>query len=264
MTSIYAAKPWLGRLTDAQRATVTPPATVVHSFRAAVDHAPDHTALAYFDGRLTYRETDELSDSVAGHLAADGIERGDRVAIMLQNTPHFVLALLGAWKAGTTVVPLNPMCKSAEVAHVLADADVSALICSDRAWEAYLRESAAASPVRIVLTACELDLQTRGDTRVLGFERLPRAHDADDLVTVASGGAACPRRPWKVASRILHWSTPAPAAPFLNTVRNTPCTAARPERSWTRWSPAFAARAATRVMRAVRSRAGRVPATWPC
>jgi long-chain acyl-CoA synthetase len=192
VTSIYAAKPWLGRLTDAQRAPITPPPTVVHSFRAAVDRAPDHTALAYFDGRLTYRETDELSDSLAGHLAAGGIERGDRVAIMLQNTPHFVLALLGAWKAGATVVPLNPMYKSAEVAHVLDDADVSALICSDRAWEAYLRESAAASPVRTVLTACELDLQTRGDARVLGFERLPQARDADDLVAVARRGLPAP------------------------------------------------------------------------
>lgn len=86
MTSIYAAKPWLSQLTDVQRADITPPATVVHSFRAAVDRAPEHTALAYFDGRLSYRETDALSDSVAGHLAARGVRRGDRVAIMLQNS----------------------------------------------------------------------------------------------------------------------------------------------------------------------------------
>ncbi|AVZ72148.1 acyl-CoA synthetase [Streptomyces lunaelactis] len=192
VTSIYAAKPWLSQLSAAQRADITPPATVVHSFRAAVDRAPDHTALAYFDGRLTYRETDALSDSVAGHLASRGIERGDRVAIMLQNTPHFVIALLGAWKAGATVVPLNPMYKSAEVAHVLADADVTALICSDRAWETYLRESAAGSSVRIALTACELDLQTRNDERVLGFERLTPPADADDLVAVARKGLPAP------------------------------------------------------------------------
>ncbi|MGW0557639.1 class I adenylate-forming enzyme family protein [Streptomyces sp. NPDC002926] len=192
MTSIYAAKPWLSQLTDVQRADITPPATVVHSFRAAVERAPEHTALAYFDGRLSYRETDALSDSVAGHLAARGVRRGDRVAIMLQNSPHFVIALLGAWKAGATVVPLNPMYKSAEVSHVLNDADVTALICSDRAWETYLRASAAVSSVRIALTACELDLQTRNDARVLGFERLPQAVDADDLVSVARAGHTAP------------------------------------------------------------------------
>ncbi|OKI99007.1 acyl-CoA synthetase [Streptomyces sp. CB01249] len=191
--SIYAAKPWLPMLSKAQRAPVHPAETLVHAFRASMDRAPDHPALAYFDGRLTYRETDELSDSVAGHLAARGLERGDRVAIMLQNSPQFVLALLGAWKAGATVVPLNPMYKSAEVGHVLKDAQVTALICSDRAWEAYLRDTAAAAPgVRIALTACELDLQTQNDERVLNFERLPVAGDADDLVAVARQGLAAP------------------------------------------------------------------------
>ncbi|MCX4510031.1 MULTISPECIES: AMP-binding protein [Streptomyces] len=190
--SPYAARPWLSQLTEAQRAPVRPPATVVHSFRAAVERAPDHTALAYFDGRLSYRETDELSDSVAGTLAARGIARGDRVALMLQNTPHFVLALLGAWKAGATVVPLNPMYKSSEVAHVLKDSGATALICSDRAWETYLRESAGASPLRFAVTACELDLQSRDDNRVLGFERLPAPHDTDDLLTAARAGLAAP------------------------------------------------------------------------
>lgn len=191
-TSIYAAKPWLARLNDAQRGPVRPAASVVHAFRSAVERAPEHTALAYFDGRLSYRETDALTDSVAGHLAARGIARGDRVAILLQNTPHFVIALLGAWKAGATVVPVNPMYKSAEVGHVLGDAGVAALICADRAWETYLRETAADSPVRVVLTACQLDLQTRNDTRVLDFARQPAAADADDLVAVARQGLAAP------------------------------------------------------------------------
>ncbi|MGN5630926.1 class I adenylate-forming enzyme family protein [Streptomyces sp. AC154] len=191
--SIYAAKPWLPLLSEAQRAPVHPAATLVHAFRDSVARAPDHPALAYFDGRLSYRETDALSDSVAGHLAARGLERGDRVAIMLQNSPHFVLALLGAWKAGATVVPLNPMYKSGEVGHVLKDAEVSALICSDRAWESYLRDTAAAAPaVRIALTACELDFQTTSDDRVLNFDRLPAAEDADELVTVARQGLAAP------------------------------------------------------------------------
>ncbi|MDX3850560.1 class I adenylate-forming enzyme family protein [Streptomyces sp. AK02-01A] len=190
--SIYAAKPWLAQLSEAQRAPVDPPASVVHAFRAAVARAPEHPALAYFDARIGYREADELSDSVAGHLAGRGLRRGDRVAIMLQNSPHFVLALLGAWKAGATVVPVNPMYKSAEVAHVLADAEVTALICADRAWEAYLRETADASSVRIVLTACELDFQTRDDKRVLGFERLPVPPDTDDLLAVARRSLPAP------------------------------------------------------------------------
>ncbi|MDC2956404.1 AMP-binding protein [Streptomyces gilvifuscus] len=190
--SRYAAKPWVALLNDAQRAPVKPLDTLVHALRRAVDEAPDRDFLAYFDGRLTYAEVDELSDSVAGHLAARGLERGDRVAILLQNSPLFVLALLGAWKAGAIVVPVNPMYKSGEVGHVLRDAEVTALICADRAWESYLRETAAGSPVRIVLTACELDFQTRGDARVLSFERQPQSADAADLTTVARAGYEAP------------------------------------------------------------------------
>ncbi|MEU6094611.1 AMP-binding protein [Streptomyces sp. NPDC047079] len=188
-TSRYAAKPWLALLDDAQRATVHPADSLVHALRTVPG---DRTALAYFDGRITYAELDDLTDSVAGHLAARGLERGDRVAVLLQNSPHFVIALLGAWKAGATVVPVNPMYKSGEVTHILKDAEVSALVCADRAWEAYLRDTAAGSPVRIVLTACELDLQTRGDARVLTFERAEPAADADDLVAVARQGHRAP------------------------------------------------------------------------
>lgn len=190
--SRYAAKPWVALLDEAQRAPIDPADSLVHAFRRSVAEAPDRTCLAYFDGRLGYREVDELSDSVAGHLAARGLKPGDRVAVLLQNSPLFVLALLGAWKAGATVVPVNPMYKSGEVAHVLRDGEVAALICSDRAWESYLRETVADSPVRIVLTGCELDFQTRGDARVLTFERLPQAADADDLTAVARAGHKAP------------------------------------------------------------------------
>ncbi|MEV6546130.1 AMP-binding protein [Streptomyces sp. NPDC051665] len=195
--SPYAAKPWVGLLNEAQRGPVSPDDSLVHALRRVVGETPDRTFLTYFDGRLSYREVDELSDSVAGYLAARGLEQGDRVAVLLQNSPHFVIALLGAWKAGAIVVPVNPMYKSGEVTHVLRDGEVAALICTDRAWESYLRETATAveksgSPVRIVLTACELDFQTRDDARVLTFERLPQAADAEDLVVVAKAGHKAP------------------------------------------------------------------------
>nr|WSY56098.1 AMP-binding protein [Streptomyces sp. NBC_00886] len=195
--SLYAARPWVALLNEAQRGTISPDDSLVHALRRVVAETPDRPFLTYFDGRLSYREVDELSDSIAGYLAEHGLERGDRVAVLLQNSPHFVLALLGAWKAGAIVVPVNPMYKSGEVSHVLRDGEVAALICSDRAWESYLRETAAVveksgSPVRIVLTGCELDFQTRNDARVLTFERLPQAADAADLVAVAREGHKAP------------------------------------------------------------------------
>ncbi|MCJ1679670.1 AMP-binding protein [Streptomyces sp. APSN-46.1] len=199
--SRYAAKPWLGRLSPAQRAPIAPPPSVLHAFRDSVARAPKRTALAYFDGRIDYAEADALSDSAAGYLAAQGIGRGDRVAVMLQNTPHFVLAVLAAWKAGAVVVPLNPMYKSAEAGHILRDSGAAALVCDGRAWAEYLREAARAAGVRTALTASDLDFQTRGDLRVLApAGRLPRAADAADLATVARQGHPAPPDPGPTAA----------------------------------------------------------------
>ncbi|MFJ9418071.1 class I adenylate-forming enzyme family protein [Streptomyces sp. NPDC101227] len=185
MTS-YQDKPWLAQLNDAQRAPVQPPPSPLHAFRAAVRRAPDRTALAYFDGKLSYAETDALSDGIAAHLAGHGLARGDRAAVMLQNTPHFVLAVLGVWKAGGVVVPVNPMYKSGEMRHILDDAEVTAVICADRTWDAFLRDTAAGTrSVRIALTADETGLQTRNDGRVLRGGLPGPREGADDLLTVA-------------------------------------------------------------------------------
>ncbi|WP_405981438.1 class I adenylate-forming enzyme family protein [Streptomyces sp. NBC_00158] len=200
--SPYAARPWLGRLSPAQLAPVTPPASVLHAFRAAVARAPGRTALAYFDGRIGYAEADALSDSLAGYLAGRGARRGDRVAVMLQNTPHFVLAVLAAWKAGAVVVPLNPMYKAGEAGHVLRDSGAVALVCGAAAWEEYLRDAVDGSAVRTVLTARPTDFQTRDDPRVLP-PRVPDqvgAPGAADLLDVARRGHPAPAGPGPAAA----------------------------------------------------------------
>ncbi|QES53957.1 acyl-CoA synthetase [Streptomyces venezuelae] len=196
-TSRYEARPWLGLLAPAQRAPVAPPPTVLHAFRDAVARAPERTALAYFDGRIRYAEADALSDSVAGHLAARGIRRGDRVAVMLQNTPHFVLAVLAAWKAGAVVVPLNPMYKAGEVGHILRDSGAAALVCDGGSWAAYLGEAVRDSAVRAVLTASAPDFQTRDDPRVFGPAAGPTPAPAPSRPLVpaqADAPAAAPGR----------------------------------------------------------------------
>ncbi|MGW0749621.1 class I adenylate-forming enzyme family protein [Streptomyces sp. NPDC002587] len=217
VSSAYAARPWLGLLSPAQRAPVAPSPTVLHLFREAVARAPGRTALAYFDGRTDYAGADALSDSVAGHLAAHGIGRGDRVAVMLQNTPHFVLAVLAAWKAGAVVVPLNPMYKAGEVGHILRDSGAVALVCDGRAWTAYVREAARATGVRVALTARDRDFQTRDDARLFAPASVPDQRRAPDSVPdpapdSVAGPAAPEAADFTAVARRGH---PAPDDPHL-------------------------------------------------
>jgi long-chain acyl-CoA synthetase len=190
LVSWYDEKPWLAHY---EEHGITGPATSAVSplevFEQAVSAGPDVVALAYFDAALTYREVDELSDGVANHLLERGFGRGDRLVVLLQNIPQFVVALLGAWKAGGIVVPVNPMYRGAELSHVFSDAGVAAVVCSQTAWNAYVSDVVAGGDVRIALTTSELDLQTRDDARVFGKVRREATEGAEDLLDIARANA---------------------------------------------------------------------------
>jgi long-chain acyl-CoA synthetase len=184
----YADQPWLKHFTEEQREHTEHPPSVLHTFLEVAERAPGHLALRYFDGSLTYGELDALSDGLARHLADRGFAPGDRLAIMLQNVPQFAIGLLAAWKAGGAVIPVNPMYKQGELAHILSDAGAAAILCSETAWQGYVRDTAAGAPVRIALTASEYDFQTRDDPRVLTAGRAP-ADDAEDVLAAARAAA---------------------------------------------------------------------------
>ncbi|WP_072688188.1 AMP-binding protein [Rhodococcus marinonascens] len=183
--SWYDDKPWIGLYDDNIRsADVIPDRTALEMFSAAVESAPDGPAIRYLGGTLDYREVDELSDGVAAYLAENGFAKGDRLAIYLQNIPQFAVALIGTWKAGGVIVPLNPMYRD-ELSHILADAGVTAIVCSENAWADHVGERASAAGVRIALTASELDIQTLDDARVLGGVARVRSEGVPDLLEVA-------------------------------------------------------------------------------
>src|SRR3712207_9094092 len=68
-------------------------------FRAGLARDPSGDALRYFDGVVSRRELDELSDALAAGLLANGFAPGDRLAVYLQNVPQFVIAMVATWKA---------------------------------------------------------------------------------------------------------------------------------------------------------------------
>lgn len=100
---------------------------------------PDRTALRLGPGTVSYRALDQGSAGIARLLRDRGVAPGDRVAIMLPNTPEFALAYFGALRAGGIVVPMNPLLKSLEVGYYLGDSGARLLF----AWHAFADEARA-------------------------------------------------------------------------------------------------------------------------
>lgn len=83
-----------------------------------------------FEGKTyTYQELDERANRVAGGLASLGIQKGDRVAMMLPNIPEFAFSFFGIQKLGCVAVPFNTMYKGREISFILKDSKARAIIC---------------------------------------------------------------------------------------------------------------------------------------
>jgi len=95
-------------------------------------------AFRFTNRELTYTELDRETERIANGLAAAGIGVGDRIAVLLFNSPEFPLVWFGAAKRGATLVPLNTGLKGEILRYELADSGPSGLVIDRRLWEAYL------------------------------------------------------------------------------------------------------------------------------
>ena len=118
---------------------------------------PGHTAVIFNDMRLTYAQLNAMANQFANALLKMGVQRGDKVAVMLPNIPYFPIAYYGILKAGATVVPLNVLFKAREVEYHLRDSDAVAIVAFEMFFEEALRGFQAVPECRalIVCTAPE-------------------------------------------------------------------------------------------------------------
>jgi long-chain acyl-CoA synthetase len=115
-TSAYQSKPWLERYADCvPKELPLPEKSTADLFEESAERAPEVDAVRYFDASISYSELNDLAGRFATLLASRGVEKGDRVAVYVQNDPQFLVAQYGTWKRGAIFVPVNPMLKHKEL-----------------------------------------------------------------------------------------------------------------------------------------------------
>jgi long-chain acyl-CoA synthetase len=88
----------------------------------------ERVAVIHGDRRITYRELERAACALANHLRSLGLDKGDKVALMLPNCPEFIIAYFGIQKMGGVAVTLNVQSTSYELRHLLGNSDTRCLI----------------------------------------------------------------------------------------------------------------------------------------
>ncbi|HWN28726.1 MAG TPA: AMP-binding protein [Actinomycetospora sp.] len=182
----YDERPWLPRYREEYPHDVEPEyPSALAMFEDSLRRAPDAEIVRYFDGTLTLRELDRLSDQFAVALADRGFERGHRLATYLQNIPQVLIAAVGTWKAGGIVVSINPMSRVRELTTLLSDCEATALLAEEDLFGQVAAEVVPSIPsLRIAWTTSPLEFQTRHDPRLFGGMQRIRHEGTEDLTEV--------------------------------------------------------------------------------
>ncbi len=117
-------RPWLKYRTPTVAKTIRfDPIPVSEFIRVSVSKFPNNVFLYHkpTDKKYTYRELLHYADKIANALSELGVSKGDAVGVMSINCPEFVFCFLGIIESGATVVPINPLLKESDVAHIIRE-----------------------------------------------------------------------------------------------------------------------------------------------
>jgi len=98
-----------------------PQTHLFHNLQVSAARFPDKAAIHYYGSTLSYAQLHSACERLAGWLQAQGVQRGDRVLLYLQNSPQWVIGYHGILRADAVVVPVNPMNRRDELRHYVDD-----------------------------------------------------------------------------------------------------------------------------------------------
>jgi long-chain acyl-CoA synthetase len=148
-----AGRPWTRHYDADVPATLTYPHVVLQALLddAAASH-PTATATIFFNRKRSYRDVSDAAWRFANGLRRLGVKKGDRVALVLPNTPQFVIAFHGALRAGAVVVPCNPLYTPPELQHQLTDSGATVVVVLSRLYPVVKTARAGTAVAHVVVT----------------------------------------------------------------------------------------------------------------
>lgn len=125
-------KPWLAHYPAEVPHTLTYPSMPVQEYLTkAYEDFPQKTAIHFLGKDLSYEELYQSAMKMANYLQKLGIQKGDRVSIMLPNCPQAVISFYGILYAGGVVVMTNPLYTEREISYQMKDSGAKAIIALD-------------------------------------------------------------------------------------------------------------------------------------
>jgi long-chain acyl-CoA synthetase len=147
-------RPWIDHYDTGVPTTLAPypERTLLDYLADSARDCGDRPALLFKGTTVSYARLERESDAFAAALAANGVRRGDRVAICLPNCPQFFVAELGAWKLGAIACPFNPTYTEREMQDALAATGATTLVVLNRFYEKVKNIQSATSVKRVIVT----------------------------------------------------------------------------------------------------------------
>ncbi|HSO59460.1 MAG TPA: class I adenylate-forming enzyme family protein, partial [Desulfobacterales bacterium] len=166
--------------------------TLVHHFlEESARQYPAKTALVHGKMRASYAEINRQANQLARWLVNQGLCRGGRVVLLLENSLEYVVSYYGVLKAAGVVVPLSPELKAENLAPILKELEADFIIGGGKAANAlHTLPSVHKSRPRLVLKAPQA-LWPNGPVEVVAWEELFASGDARNPDLVGDGGDMC-------------------------------------------------------------------------
>ncbi len=148
-------KPWLNSYPEGvpQQIDMTGVDSLNQLFAQSFEQFGDRLAFSCMGKSITFQELDLASTQFAAYLQSLGLNKGDRVALMMPNVLQYPIALLGALKAGCVVVNVNPMYTSRELAHQLKDSGADMLVILENFAHVYEKAANQVAVKHVLVTS---------------------------------------------------------------------------------------------------------------